>query len=51
MQVPPPPQMLILLMSQKTDMDITKITLGMYWFENHFLFFLVTKEVLTMSQA
>jgi hypothetical protein len=46
-----PPKMLILLMSQKTVMEITKIPLGMYWFKKHFLFILVTNEVLTMSQA
>ena len=45
------PNMLILLMSQKTVMEITKIPPGMYWFEKHFLFILVTNEVLTISQA
>ena len=40
-----PPKMLKLLMSQKTVMEITKITkIGMYWFEKHFLFILVTNE-------
>jgi hypothetical protein len=35
----------------KNDMEIPKIPLVTYWFEKPFLFFLVTNEVLTMSQA